>query len=174
MMKHKILPLLAITIFAFSCSKDDETPSFDETLLPGTWEILDLDYAGTTTTTAMGVSVDATFEGTMVESTMEVIFTGDPNEFESSGSCTIDLKTTTMGQTVTTPSIIPYFMLDGNWTIEGDKLKVSDSGSAVEEATILQLDATTLVLQIDTNTPIEVNGISSVTDLHAKYKLGRL
>ncbi|NJN24966.1 MAG: hypothetical protein HC819_02770 [Cyclobacteriaceae bacterium] len=174
MITHKILTLLSIAILVFSCSKDDEKPSIDETLLPGTWEILDLDYTGTTTTTAMGISVGSTFVGTIVENTVEINITSDPNEFTSSGSYTMDVKSTSMGQTVTTQIIVPYMIQDGNWTIEGDKFKVSDSGSAVEEATILQLDATTFILQIDSKTSAMVNGFSTVTDLHVKYTLGRI
>lgn len=86
----KLLLFLALPLMMLSCSKEDENPVFDESLLVGDWQISSLDYSGTATTTMDGFSSTATYTGKGVEMDMIVRFLQDPNSVVSDGEYGIE------------------------------------------------------------------------------------
>ena len=62
----KLLSLAAMVVFFVSCSKDDDDDNNTENIsadIVGTWTATDVDYYGTTTTSANGITTEADFTG---------------------------------------------------------------------------------------------------------------
>ena len=169
----KSLFLLALAFTVLSCS-EDEKPSFDETLLPGEWELSTLDYSGTTTTSYSVLSIEADFVGTLVESDLLVNFTAEPNEFVSSGSYLIELETTVAGQSTTTTQEFPNILLPGTWRIEHDKLIVENEIAGEQETTIKRLDDSSLIITVKLTETYSQSGAEITTVVNGVYSLTRM
>src|SRR5690349_21529334 len=117
----KIIKLffLGIAVLFFSCGSDDEAPLPAIEGMVGTWNVTAIDYSGTTTTSAAGQSIKATFTGKGKDIDYTTTFSVEPNEVVSNGDYVIELKTTVMGQTTTEDYYFDEVLMDGTWELEG-------------------------------------------------------
>lgn len=168
-MKSTKLLLIGFAIVLFSCSKkDDPKPTFSDSALAGSWLITDLTYSGKTTTTGSGISLTANFTGVGKNMNMTTIFNSNPKTVSSQGSYTITLTTSILGQSDTEDTDFEDVVTDGTWSINGDKLKVV-STQGTDEATIVELTATSLKLKIDKTETETSQGVSATSEVHATY-----
>lgn len=166
--------LICVSLIVFYC-KEDEKPSFDESMVVGEWEAMSLDYSGTTSTTFLGFTIGSTYTGEMLESDMVVEFTKEPNQFLTTGSYTVKLTTTIEGVSETEEIELPNIFFPGTWKLEGgNKMIVTSAGADPQEATIEQLDATTMVISTTVTQTTEDSGFTITNETHAKYQLKKV
>jgi hypothetical protein len=166
-MKITKLLLLSLAVIFLSCSEDEDPIPTSEGMV-GDWAITELDYKGTTTTTAQGVSIKADFTGTGKDMDLITTFNSNPNTVTSEGSYTIVLKTTSMGQSTTDEYEMDETVTDGTWTLNGKTLTVtSDFGP--QTATILEQTSTTLKLKAEVSENQSDQGITVSSKIEAIY-----
>jgi hypothetical protein len=159
--------LLSLAVIFLSCSEDEDPIPTSEGMV-GHWAITALDYKGTTTTTAQGVSIKADFTGTGKDMDLITTFNSNPNTVTSEGSYTIVLKTTSMGQSTTDEYEMDETVTDGTWTLNGKTLTVtSDFGP--QTATILEQTSTILKLKAEVSENQSDQGITVSSKIEAIY-----
>jgi hypothetical protein len=159
--------LLSLAVIFLSCSEDEDPIPTSEGMV-GDWAITALDYKGTTTTTAQGVSIKADFTGTGKDMDLITTFNSNPNTVTSEGSYTIVLKTTSMGQSTTDEYEMDETVTDGTWALNGKTLTVtSDFGP--QTATILEQTSTTLKLKAEVSENQSDQGITVSSQIEAIY-----
>ncbi|WAC02634.1 hypothetical protein N7U66_02810 [Lacinutrix neustonica] len=118
-MKKLNVLLIALFLVLSACTSDDDTtdaPIASESIL-GTWIGQDVDYTGASTTTGQGQSINSTFVGEAYDVDYTLTFTEDPNQVVSNGSYSIELTTTTLGQTQTNTVENLEFLGNGSWSL---------------------------------------------------------
>lgn len=166
-MKTTKLFLLGLAVILFSCNKE-ETPNPTVEGMVGTWAITAFDYNGTTTTTVQGTSVKSTFTGKAKDLDLTTTFTANPNTVTNEGSYSIEETTTILGQTTTEEYLNEETVMDGTWTLNGNKLTVT-TVDGPQEATILEQTATTLKLKVEISETESDLGITFSTQVDGTY-----
>src|SRR5690348_12659071 len=146
-MKITRLFLIAVSALLFSCGSDDEAPLPTSEGMIGTWNVTDIDYSGSTTTTYMGQSVKATFTGHGKEIDYTTTFSAEPNEVVSEGSYVIELTTTVAGQSETEDYAFDQAFMDGTWELDGRTVIITSDGQE-QEGTITKQSDTELVIRV--------------------------
>lgn len=169
MKNFKLLLLAFLAVSIVSCKSDDDSDGGGGDTsgnLIGTWIGVDLDYSGSTTTTADGLPpITADFVGETTESDYTLTFSEEPNEVVSDGSYTIELTTTILGETQTNTEDLDFF-LTGTWTRDGNTLTISAEGRT-EEYTIEELTDDSLILVSQTTEDLgdEELGLEIITEI---------
>ncbi|MEM5566856.1 hypothetical protein WNY78_17170 [Psychroserpens sp. AS72] len=128
---HKKLNFLfiALALVLTACSGDDDSsPTNTSGDLLGTWIGQDVDYTGNSSKTVQGQSFDATFVGEAYDVDYTLTFTENPNEVLSDGSYSIELTTTSLGQTQVDNVENLEFLSNGTWSRTGNELTVVNDG----------------------------------------------
>jgi hypothetical protein len=167
-MKISKLLLLSVAVIFLSCGDDDDDPKPTSQGIVGTWAIAAVDYKGTTTTTVQGSTIKADFTGTGKDMNLTTTFNANPNTVSSQGSYIIVLKTSILGQTTTDEYPFDDVVSDGTWELNGDKLKVTNSG-VTQEATIVEQTSTSLKIKVDVNESETSQGYTIATNIQATY-----
>jgi hypothetical protein len=167
-MKITKLLLIGLAAISFSCSDDEDFVATSEAMA-GDWVITALDYKGTTTTTAEGVSLKADFTGTGKDMDLITSFDVSPNTVTSEGSYTIVLTTNFMGQSTTEELEMNETVANGTWTLNGNTLTVTNDDYGDQTATILEQTPTTLKLKADVTESESDAGITVATKIEAIY-----
>lgn len=139
-----VLSLALCALCLFSCSEEEDAVS--PTGLVGSWKVTEISYEGSSTTEVQGFSSTANFTGTGTDLNLKTQFSEEPQNYTSTGSYNVQLKTEINGQTMESAWPSPPFLINGSWSIEGDKLLVVDSNGNEQEADIITLSNTTLKL----------------------------
>jgi len=143
----KLLLFTALISLTISCSKDDDKPSQQNNGdIVGVWKGTTVDYSGTSETSGQGQNITSTFNGEAYDVNYTLTFTEDPNKVVSDGSYSVELTTTTNGQTVTQNLEGLEFLSSGDWAISGNSLSVTVNNET-DDMTIVQLSDDTLVLK---------------------------
>ncbi|MAO08393.1 MAG: hypothetical protein CL596_06755 [Alteromonas sp.] len=169
----KLLSLAAMVVFFVSCSKDDDDDNNTENIsadIVGTWTATDVDYYGTTTTSANGITTEADFTGEGYDINFTLTFTENPNEITSVGSYSILLTTTFNGQNIEQNVEDLTWDSTGDWSIDGTTLTTNTSGN-VGVSEIQELTQNSLILYIENTEEITANGVTSTSTqfLTAKF-----
>ncbi|MEQ8623508.1 MAG: lipocalin family protein [Vicingaceae bacterium] len=148
--KKTLLPLtfcfLAFSISSCSDVNDDLTPvnsanqannnapssstqKITTSVLVGDWEMISLDYAGTTSEVVAGQTLTTSFSGVGRDFTYQITFTDNPKTYAATGGYTVDLTTTFSGQTFTQPTAIPDASSSGTWNLVGNTLTITDAST---------------------------------------------
>ena len=150
----KYFLLTAALVFFVSCSKDDDNPGTDSSMVLGEWNLEEFSYSGSTTATQGDQTVSSTYTGEAYDLDARVIFNSATN-YSTEGSYTIKLTTTVNGQTMVQD--YPYSDISGSGTyrVEGNKLITTSNAPpdpglvdpmATAEGTIVELTANRMVL----------------------------
>lgn len=171
-MKKISVLCFALALVLSACSNDDDNNNTEDTSgdLIGTWIGQDIDYTGSTVTSALGQDITSTFVGEAYDIDYTLTFSENPNEVVSDGNYNIELTTTVLGQTQTETIENLEFLNTGTWIRSGNELTiVSDEGTT--EATIVELSGNTLVLAVSENQESSEQGfeISTSVDFIATY-----
>lgn len=165
----KKLSLLFIVFALTSCSSDDIDSSGNGNIygdILGTWIGVDVNYSGSTVTEIIGEpSLTADFVGEAYDVDYTLTFSENPNELVSEGSYSIELTTTTLGQSQTDNVEDLEFLNDGAWDRAGDQLTIVSNGET-SVGTILELTDTSLILEIDEVQDISQQGFVINTTLN--------
>ncbi|MCK7590568.1 lipocalin family protein [Subsaxibacter sp. CAU 1640] len=162
---------MAFSLVIFSCSSDDSDDSSDTSgNLLGTWVAVDVDYNGSSTTTFQGQTIPSTFVGEAYDVNYSLVFTENPNELMADGTYSIELTTTSMGQTQVDNLENLEFATNGTWERSGNELTIVSQGQT-RIYTIVELTDSTFKMGIQTVEELSQNGLDySVTiNLLATY-----
>lgn len=184
--------ILCVAISFTTCSSDDDSSnddipndnSNDPTAdLVGTWDLVALDYTGTSSTGIEGISIDFSGVAQNIDYTLE--FSENPNEFVAGGSYDIELTTSLFGieetQTVTVndaSSTGNYSINDDMLTTDGDAISI-DNGLPMDinipnDLTIIELTDTTLMLNQESNQIVIQDGVTAEVSLNSQQIYTRL
>lgn len=174
-MKKLNLLCIAFALVLTACSSDDDggTPANTSGDLLGTWIGVDVDYTGNSTTSAQGQTLESTFVGEAYDVDYMLTFTENPNEVVADGSYSIELTTTTLGQSQVDNIENLEFINDGTWSRVGDQLTIVN-GEATSVGTIVELTDTMLRLaisQTDTQTQPDFEFTSTVNAVMTYTKM---
>lgn len=175
MMKNISTIVLALFTFIIlnACGTDDDGPSIDDPLV-GTWNVNNITYGGTATTTYPGIpAVTSSFTGESTQSDFQVTFNSD-NTFTSGGSYTINLTYTFGGQTITQPTTISGEQVigSGTWELNGDKIRTTVDGQA-SEGVFSELTANSFRLTTDLTQTMNANGATVTYNIDAVFEANR-
>lgn len=163
----KLSILLVIFLVTFSsCSEDgDSSPVAISEDIVGTWNMVDYDYSGVTTTTFQGQTVSADFIGEAFDINYKLTFAESPNELISEGSFKIKLTTTINGQTSVDDTQVDDFLTTGSWEIKNGELitNTEDAGEGVTK--IVELTETSLVLSLSQEEDLSQQGITIISNI---------
>ena len=168
MRKFSIL-FFVLTLVLSACSSDD-SPLETSGNIVGTWIGVDVDYTGTSETTASGETIKATFVGESYDANYSLIFTENPNEVISEGTYSLKLTTKVSEQTQVSNSENLTFLNSGTWDKVGDQLTIVGDGQT-STATILELTDTTLKIEINETQSVSAQDVTVkyVIDVIATY-----
>jgi hypothetical protein len=166
-MKLTKLLLLGIAVVFLSCGDDDDPQPTAEALV-GSWAITALDYEGTTTTTANGMTISADFEGVGKDMNLVTVFGSNPNTVSNSGSFTIELTTTLAGQSFTEEHMFNEVVSEGTWTLSGKTLTIT-TPDGPQEATIVEQTATSLKMKVEVTETQSASGMTVKVDVVGNY-----
>ena len=171
MKKINLLFVLVLTLLVASCSSDDDDNSSDTSGdILGTWNGVDVEYTGDTTTEGQGQTLVADFVGDAYDVDYTMTFTENPNELTAIGSYSIELTTTVAGQTQVQNVENLEFIGDSTWSISGNELTATSNGET-DVLDILELTDTTLKLGLTTTEDLSQQGfiITSNIDVVMTY-----
>lgn len=177
-MKKFLLCLVFMSAMTLtSCSSDDDSDTTPETNsdLVGTWEITDLNYQGSSTTSFQGQEISLDFSGQSISfQDAQVVFNAD-NTYESSGSATIEFTVETMGQSQTQELSTESGLETGTWEINGQQLLLTPSGQDQQVSDIDVFTDSDLKISIDNFTASGFpNGAAANATIDAEYSLHKL
>lgn len=161
-----------LAIFAFatlvSCSVEDDNPSVDQSLLVGEWNLEEYNYSGTTKLTQGSNSYSTSYIGEALNLDARVILNSD-NTYITAGTYTIKLSSTGNGQTDVQEVPMGNIASSGTYRVEGNKFITDNQPTqpqeemgimAINEATIVELTSSRMVLSIDDTVLTEMEGIA--------------
>jgi len=159
----KTLLVLFLSITIFSCDSDDGAlviPAADVSgEILGTWEMIDLNYTGSNTVTTQGQAIPSTYVGVGENMNNSISFTENPNDLLAQGTYDIELTSTTYGQTTTQTQTDLPLLPNSTWSKNGTTLILTSNGEDTP-FTILELSATTLKFQQDSDEIITQQGVT--------------
>lgn len=145
--KKILLPLtfcfLAFSISSCSDSDDDPTPApaapiaqkITPSILVGDWEMVSLNYGGTSTSVNNGQTSTISFNAVGRDFTYQITFTDNPKTFVANGGYTVDLTSILNGQKDTQTATIPNAASSGTWNLVGNTLTITDSNTKQSNST---------------------------------------
>lgn len=145
----KLVLAIAISTLCFTACSEEEDTVNPQTGLVGSWNVTEISYEGSSTTIMQGMSTTADFTGTGTDLNLKTQFTDTPQAYSSSGTYNIKMVTKYSGQSVESEWASPPFLMNGSWTVEGNKLTIVDANGNTQEANIISLNENTLRLGWD-------------------------
>ena len=137
--------ILALSISSCSDTNDDLTPvskaspqapgggsttqKITTSVMVGDWEMVSLDYAGTSTTEAGGQTFTTTFNAVGRDFTYKFTFNDNPKTYAATGGYTVDLTSIFEGQSTTQEVILPDASSSGTWELVGNSLSLTDANT---------------------------------------------
>jgi hypothetical protein len=166
MKKLKLLFVVTLALTIASCSNNDDDSSNTSGDILGTWVGVDVDYSGNSVTEFAGEEIVSDFVGEAFDVDYTLVFTENPNELVTDGSYSIELTTTTAGQTQVETVENLEFLNDGTWSKSGNELTITSNGQTTV-ATILELTDNSLTLKSVTEQGFSQQGITIITTVNA-------
>ena len=146
---HKLCLVLALMLTACSGNDDSFDPEdsdFNRDLL-GTWIAVDVQFTYDVVTNFSGQDITSQAVGQGYDINFTIIFDDNPNETISDGSYSLEVTTTTLGQSEVENIENIMFLESGAWALDGDELIFADS-SETGTVEIFELTAESLIIGI--------------------------
>lgn len=140
--------IILLCLFLTCCSEDDEPDSSADALL-GTWSLTGLEYSGSSSTPGPSGVLTTNFTGEGYDMDLTVEFSANPNTFTTAGDYGIRLEVEILGQSNTLELPNQSFFNGGSWSREDDKLTLTLQDNVEQEATILELNESTMRMSVD-------------------------
>ena len=172
-MKKLSILFLSTFLVLSSCSKDDGPLQIDGNIV-GTWNMVDYDYSGQTSTTFDGQTINTNFVAEAFNMDYQLVFSEDPKTYTSSGSFDVRLTTTINGQTQTQTTSIDDVFGTGTWDIDGSTISFDPSDMEASSGTIVALNDTTLILSVKEEEDFSQSGATIKTTLEARITFERV
>lgn len=170
-MKKVNILSIALVLILSSCSSDNSKPQALDDIV-GTWEMIDYGYNGTTVTSAQGQTISTDFVAEAYDINYELTFEENPNNLSAEGSLSIEVTSTTLGQTTTQNSENLSVLEDGMWDILNNELVILTNGEE-SKMKIEKLTESSLILSIATEEDLSQAGISIISTINATIHLER-
>ena len=153
-------------LFLAACS-DDDTDNSSNSLL-GTWKLTELTFEGSTSVPGPTGVLTTNFSGEGFDMDLTMGFLADTYTTEGDFGVNLEIEVAGVTDTSELTNLSPFG--DGTWTRENDKLLFTPSGGTEQEATILELNASTLKMEADiSDLIVSLGGI--IGDLQATLVL---
>ena len=144
----RLSAIALLCLFLASCSDDDEADSPPDAL-EGTWSLTELTYKGSNSIPGPAGIITTNYNGEGFDMDLTVEFSANPNTFTSRGNYGIALNVESLGGSSTIELPSQSFFGSGNWTRDNDKLTITMEGEVEQQATILELNESTLRIAFD-------------------------
>ena len=143
----KLLFLLSLSVFLFSCNGSKENLSPNESKLMGQWAVSDMYFDGNYYMISYGDTLSMTLEGIVSNNTLVYEFIAENNVVKVSGkydlAYSVYLDTELwMYQNIPGTTVLS----NGNWKLSGETLIISDQTGKAVEMNILEFTDTKMVL----------------------------
>jgi len=167
----KIIFLFALITFTISCDTTECGCSIPSERIVGHWNGTAININGTTQVTLPGfpIPVPVSIVGEGYDLNFTYTLTENPNEAVSEGSYSIEITASAVGRLFTENQENIEVDFSGPWNQDNDLLTMTVNGQEVT-ATILELTATTLILELSTEQKItyegediNINAITTIT-----------
>jgi len=174
MKNTKFLFVLLLSLVIFSCSSDDDSTQNGNATIEGEWELTSMEMEGNYEYTMEGVPFPILFEydGYAKDLNSQTIFETNPNTVSSTGTLTLVLTISMMGDSITEEMPVDFseYVSSGTWEIDGDQMTVVDTDGNISTYKIEQLTSTTLILKMNETFysqgfPMEIEGLLSFSKL---------
>jgi len=155
----KIIFLFALITLTISCDTTECGCSIPSERIVGHWNGTAIDINGTTQVALPGfpISVPVTIIGEGYNLNFTYTLAENPDEATSEGSYSMEITATTVGQSFTENQENIEFDFSGPWSQDNDLLTMTVNGQEVI-ATILELTATTLIIEFSTEQMVTYDG----------------
>jgi len=147
----KQLFILVFATLLISCENDDNINAD----ITGEWNIESINYTGSTVLSNIGNSITSNFVAESSNENASMTF-HDDNTFTSQGSYTIELQTTTLGQTQSQTTTVDDYDSEGEWSLNGNILTV--------DGELVSVSSNTPVIGEPADTPSQDLTIVELTD----------
>ncbi|MFC0604290.1 lipocalin family protein [Winogradskyella pulchriflava] len=181
-LKLLVLLVLSLTVFS-SCSDDDSDSNSTSGELLGVWEMVEMEYTGTSVTAVQGQDFTTSYDGvgSNMDTTMEI--TENPNNLLFSGSYDIDLTFSFVGQTQNQTVSLDDVESVSTWTRSGNTLTIDGDFATIEgvdlgevqtqDYTIEELTDNTLVLTSSINQVVTNQGVDNDVSIEIYMRFTR-
>lgn len=175
----KVLSLLFLsTLLLVSCGDDDSSSTsntVDPSMIVGTWDYSDAEIVTTTSTTALGQTIDQSSTTSLTSSTATITFNAD-GTFQANGTTTFETVVPGSPNQSNTDDISGQsgtYVITGNEIFfTGGSFSGAPAGTLTEVTyTISQLTATRLVMELDSSIDQEFAGTTISIDLDGFIEL---
>ncbi|MCR9250209.1 MAG: hypothetical protein NXI20_07270 [bacterium] len=163
-MKKLLYSLFILSAFVFVSCDDEEGASS----VVGEWQLSDLDYTYTTTTSFFGIELTLVGTGTGYDMNSTINFTDNPNEFTGSGNYSVELTYNVEGQTYTENVENAPFDVDGTWELDGDNLILVANGETSVLTVVSYSEKEVVLSQKETQTFTE-DGAEVTAEIDAEF-----
>ncbi len=168
------LSVLVSTMVA--CSSDDDNSNDNDGNgntsgeLAATWVGETVNYHGTSVTEAQGQTITSDFVGIGYDVDYTLTFSENPNLTSSTGSYSVEVTTTTLGQSITQDIENLTWSNVGEWSRIDDEVSFTLNGQT-DSMTITEITETTLVMNGVTVQEVNQGGITSTstTDITVSF-----
>ncbi len=168
MKKLSYLLFIVSSFFLVSCEDEEGT----NPLVVGEWDLSALDYTYTTTSTAFGITISLTGTGTGFDMNSSINFTSDPNEFNTSGTYSVELTYDTDTQSFTQNVENVPFDVNGTWELDGDNVILTVDGESTVMNVISVAENEIVLGYRETDTYTE-NGATVEAEIDAEFTFTR-
>ncbi len=169
-MKKLSVLFIAFTMVLLSCSNDDTASTSAE--LTGAWNGQAISYNGTIITEVLGESIESTYVAQGYDIDFTMTFTEMPNNVVGEGNYSLELVSTTLGQSQTQNFEDLSFENNSTWTRDGNQLLLTD-GTETVAYQITELTENKLVLTADSLEAIPNASASGITEIKIEIILTR-
>lgn len=159
---------LSFLFVLVSCSSDDDSQGNSTIDITGNWEVTGMEGEGEATGEFNGQMVTLPFELLGKDFDAQVLFTEDPNEMTPTGSLTLEITVSFLGQTDTIEEMVDLsdeFITASSWSIDGNIMTLESEGE-IQTAEIITLTQNKMVLLVEQTRAImglEADVIQEVT-----------
>lgn len=166
--------LLAFLVsISLSCS-DEEIRINPEEQLSGTWNMSAVDYSGTSVTSAFGTEITAIYSGEGYDMDLQLIFDKASKAYSTSGNYSIKLTyVIDGGEPVTQNWANQGFVLDGEYSVQGDKLILTPAGQESQETIFSIVDKNKLEISQIRSQVINQSGMTITQNIEIVYLFTR-
>lgn len=183
----KPLMFLAALTLSLSCSKDDDTPTppVEQPLgIEGEWELEEYDYSGSTTVSHEEFTYTSSYTGMAKNINVKLIVETEPNSWRTEGGYTLELTSTSDGETDVREIVVNNLSNAGSFLLEDDQFSPDNQNTGFPEPgeinpmdittfTIEELTATRLVLSFSETHETTENGMRGETTLEGTQVYSR-
>jgi len=163
-LKNLFLLLSTLTLLFTACSDEKDTPpTATGDGLPGSWQLVAVDYTETRTTQNQGETATEEANGWGTDMEFELLVSENPDQLTTSGTYFINLTENMFGTPLTRKIAGENFLSEGSWQLADSTLTITSADNNVRTIFVERVDEEKLILEYgETVTTNGMNGTVTV------------